>query len=126
MKQKHLSDLEQEVMNIVWELEECSVRDVLEKINKDRQLAYTTVATIFQRLHEKGLVTRKGEGIAFIYSAKLSKETYSKNLAQSFISKFFNSFGDVGLASFAESIDKLPKKKKEYLLELLESYDKAK
>lgn len=113
-------------MTIVWELQSCSVRDVLEKINKKKQLAYTTVATILQRLHEKGLVIRKREGIAFIYSAKLSKETYSKNLAQLFISKFFNSFGNVGLASFAESIDKLPKKKKEYLFELLEAYDKTK
>lgn len=126
MKQKHLSDLEQEIMNIVWTLDVCSVRDVLDVINKDRHLAYTTVATILQRLHEKGLVTKKGEGLAFLYSPKLSKEIYSKNLAQSFISKFFNSFGDLGLASFAESIDKLPKKKKEYLLELLENYDKAK
>jgi len=126
MKTRQLSGLEQEIMNIVWELEGCSVRGVLEKINQDKQLAYTTVATILQRLHKKGLVTRRGEGISFIYSPKLSKETYSKNLAQTFISKFFNSFGDVGLASFAESIDELPSQKKGYLLELLEEYDKAK
>ncbi|MBI3384702.1 BlaI/MecI/CopY family transcriptional regulator [Candidatus Gottesmanbacteria bacterium] len=126
MNTRQLSELEQTAMTIVWELQSCSVRDVLEKINKKKQLAYTTVATILQRLHEKGLVIRKREGIAFIYSAKLSKETYSKNLAQLFISKFFNSFGNVGLASFAESIDKLPKKKKEYLFELLEAYDKTK
>ena len=126
MNTRQLSKLEQEVMNIVWELDKCSVREVLENVNKNKQLAYTTVATILQRLHEKGLVVKKGEGIAFLYSPKLSKKTYSKNLAQSFISKFFNSFGDVGLASFAQSIDTLPKKKKEYLLELLEDYDKAK
>lgn len=120
MTQKPISELEQEVMNIVWELDKCSVRDVLEKINKNKQLAYTTIATILQRLHEKELVSRRDQGISFIYSPKLSKESYSKNLAQSFISKFFNSFGDVGLVSFAESIDKLPKKKKDYLLELLE------
>lgn len=126
MKPKSLGDLEQEVMDIVWGLEKCSVRDVLEKLNKNRQLAYTTVATILQRLHEKGLVNRKDKGVAFIYTPKLSKEVYSKNLAQSFIKKFFNSFGDVGVASFAQSIDSLPKKKKGYLLELLEGYDKAK
>ncbi len=125
MNTRQLSELEQKVMNIVWDFQNCSVRDVLEKINQTKQLAYTTIATILQRLHEKGLVTRKGDGVVFLYSPKLSKETYSKNLAQSFISKFFNSFGDVGLASFAQSIDKLPKKKKEYLLELLEEYDKT-
>lgn len=126
MIQNPISELEQEVMNIVWELDECSVRNVLEKINKNKQLAYTTIATILQRLHEKDLVSRKADGISFVYSPKLSKESYSKNLAQSFISKFFNSFGDVGVASFAQSIDKLPKKKKDYLLELLEEYDKTK
>lgn len=111
-------------MNIVWELNKCSVRDVLKGMNKNKQLAYTTVATVLQRLYEKGLVARRGQGIAFFYSPKLSKETYSKNLAYSFIGKFFDSFGDVGLASFAQSIDKLPKKKKVYLLGLLEEYDK--
>jgi len=126
MRPKQISEFEQEVMNIIWELKTCSVRDVLLEVNKNKQLAYTTVATILQRLYEKGLVVRKGEGNAFIYTPKLSKEIYSKNLAQSFISKFFNSFGDVGLASFAQSIDKLPKKKKEYLLELIGDYDKAK
>ncbi len=126
MNTRQLSELEQEVMNIVWELDECSVRDILERVNKNKQLAYTTIATILQRLYQKDLVIRKGEGIAYIYSPKLSKERYSKNLAQSFISKFFNSFGDVGLASFAQSIDKLPKKKREYLLDLLEKYDKTK
>ena len=125
MRMKQLSELEQEVMNIVWELDECSVRNVLQRINKNRNLAYTTVATILQRLHEKGLVERKSDGIAFLYSPKLSKESYSKNLVQSFINKFFASFGDVAVASFAQSIDKLPKKKKEYLLELLDTYDKT-
>ncbi len=125
MRMKQLSELEQEVMNIVWELDECSVRNVLQRINKNRNLAYTTVATILQRLHEKGLVERKSDGIAFLYSPKLSKESYSKNLVQSFINKFFASFGDVAVASFAQSIDKLPKRKKEYILELLDTYSKT-
>ncbi len=127
MSTKQLSGLEQTVMNIVWDLGECLVRDVLDTLHKhDKQLAYTTVATILQRLHEKGLVARKGEGMAYRYSPKLSKETYSKGLAQTFITKFFSSFGDVGFASFAQSIDDLPKKKKDYLLGLLEEHDKTK
>ena len=126
MKLRQLSELEQEVMNIVWQLDECSIRTVLEKVNKNKQLAYTTIATILQRLHEKGLIIKRNEGIAFLYSPKLSKASYSKNIAQLFITKFFSSFGDIAIASFAESIDTLPRKKKEYLLELLENYDKAK
>ena len=123
MQQKILSPLEQEVMNIVWECEGCSIRDVLERINKKKKLAYTTVATILQRLYEKGLVIRTNKDIVIYYSPKLTKENYSKNIARSFIAKFFNSFGDAAIASFAESIDKLPKNKKKHLLKLLSEHE---
>ena len=126
MQHKALSPLEQEVMTVVWELNSCSVRDVLERLRKHKQLAYTTVATILQRLYDKGLVNRIGKGIAFLYSPKLSKESYSITIARSFINKFITSFGDVAITSFADSIESLPKKKKEYLLKLLENHDKTK
>ena len=119
MKSKALSDLEQDAMNIIWEYGHCSVRDVLERINKKKKLAYTTIATILQRLYDKGLVTRTNNEVVFYYSPKLSKENYSKNMARSFIAKFFNSFGDTAISSFAESIEELPKNKKEYFLKLL-------
>jgi len=119
MKPKALSELEQEVMNIVWECGDCSVREVLTRINKKKKLAYTTISTILQRLYDKGLVARTNMRLVIYYSPKLSKENYSKNMARSFIAKFFNSFGDAAIASFAESIDKLPKSKKEYFLKLL-------
>lgn len=119
METKQLSELEQEVMNIVWELKNCSVRDVLEELTKSKKLAYTTVATILQRLNDKGVVVRKGSGQTFSYSPKISREVYSKNVAQTFIQKFFRSFGDTALASFAETLDKLPTEKKKHLLKLL-------
>ncbi len=124
MKTKPLSELEQEVMNIVWEFETCSVRDVLEQISKQKELAYTTVATILQRLYEKGLVVQKDKDFMVHYAARVSKEAYSKNMAKSFIQKFVGTFGDIAIASFAESVDKLPKEKKEYFLSLLDQYDK--
>ena len=119
MKMKALSELEQEVMNIVWECGDCSVRDVLERINKKKKLAYTTIATILQRLYDKGIVVRTNKDVIIYYSPKLTKENYSKSMARSFIAKFFNSFGEAAIASFAESIEKLPRSKKEYLLKLL-------
>jgi len=126
MKIKALSDLEQEVMQIVWENDSSSVRDVLKKISKTKELAYTTVATILLRLYEKGLLTRNDKDFAILYSPKISKEDYSKSIAGSFFNKFFQSFGDTAIASFAESIEELPKEKKKYFLDLLEKHDENK
>lgn len=123
MKHKQISELEQEVMSIVWELEKCSVREVLEKINKEKRLAYTTVATVLQRLQDKGLVVRDDQENAFTYHPKVSKERYGTKMLQTFMNHFFDTFGDVATTSFVESIEKLPKKKREQILQLLETYE---
>jgi predicted transcriptional regulator len=124
MKQKQLSGLEQQVMHIIWQNKTCSVRDVLGKLQK--KYAYTTVATILQRLNAKGLVNKKTQKEGHVYSARISKESYSKTIAQSFLKKFVDSFGDTAVASFAESIDNLPSKKRKYFLSILEEHDKNK
>lgn len=123
MKSASLGELEKQIMDILWECRQCSARDVLTKLEKDRKLAYTTVATILQRLHDKGLVTRKEDKSGYVYTPKLSKEKYSRNIAQSFLNKFISSFGDTAIASFAESIDQLPDAKRKYFLKMLEDHD---
>lgn len=126
MKSTSLGELEKEVMDLVWELKNCSARDVLTRLAKDKKLAYTTVATILQRLYDKGLLSRKESTHGHIYSPKVSKEKYTKNVAQTFLKKFIDSFGDTAIASFAESVDRLPQDKRKYFLELLENHDKNK
>ena len=110
--------MEQEAMNIVWSFKQCTVRDVLRKL-KNKNLAYTTVSTILTRLYEKGMLAKLGEGAAIIYEPKIEKKDYGKSVAGSFFAKFFHSFGDAAITSFAESIEELPKKKKNYFLKLL-------
>lgn len=126
MKQTSLGELEQQIMDIVWESKNCSARDILTKLEINKKLAYTTVATILQRLYDKGLLARKENVTGHIYSPKVSREKYTKNVAQSFIKNFISSFGDTAIASFAESIDELPEKKRKYFLEILDEYDKSK
>lgn len=125
MKAAQLGELEKQIMDIVWEQKQCSARDVLTRI-EGKKLAYTTVATILQRLHEKGLVKRNDDKSGYIYSPKLTKELYSRNIAQLFLKKFIHSFGDTAIASFAESIDKLPEQKREYFMKILDEHDKNK
>jgi predicted transcriptional regulator len=126
MKNTNLGELEKAVMEIVWKVKKCTVRDVLSKLEKDRKIAYTTVATILHRLDEKGLVDKKTAGSGFIYSPKVSKEAYTKQIANSFLNKFIGSYGDDAIASFAESVDSLPEKKRKYFLDLLNDYAKNK
>ena len=126
MQMKSISELEQQVMDIVWELKGCSVRDVVGRLKSTRKLAYTTVATILQRLYDKGMVERKESKQGYTYYPKLSKQSYSKKLAKSFLGNFFKSYGDTAIASFAETIDELPEEKRKYFLELFNDHEKNK
>ena len=70
-------DLEAAIMRVVWEHgEPVSVRAVVDRLNEEREVAYTTVITVAERLREKGLLTRVRRGRAFLYEACLSAEDY--------------------------------------------------
>lgn len=124
MKVASLGELEKQVMDIVWDKDECSARDVLTELKPEKKFAYTTIATVLQRLYDKGLVKRIESKGGYLYSPKLTRKSYSRNIAQSFLSKFIDSFGDTAIASFAESVDELPADRRKYFMKLLKTHDK--
>lgn len=120
MQTKQLSKLEQVVMSILWQTPELSVREVRDRLATKRRLAYTTVATILDRLHKKDLVKKILVGTVIVYAPSVSQVSYSKNIARTFVDNFVSAFGDIAIASFADTLDHLPKAKKRYLLKLLD------
>ncbi|MCR4312757.1 MAG: BlaI/MecI/CopY family transcriptional regulator, partial [Candidatus Roizmanbacteria bacterium] len=122
-KARALGKLEQSVMEVVWKNKNCLIREIVQTLQKKRSIAYTTVATILQRLFIKGLVGRKTEKNGYWYFPKISKDSYVKTLSKNFIKTLVNSFGDIAVSSFAESIENLPKEKKRYLLKILGRYE---
>lgn len=126
MRAKPLSDLEQEIMEIVWALGKCTIREVVDETNKAKDLAYTTIATILGRLQEKGLVDKDTTAFTVVFTPRQTKEAFSRKMARTLLDKFFGTFGDAAVASFAQSIDSLPKEKRGHLIKLLQKYDKNK
>lgn len=58
------------------------VRDVVEDLQRDRQIAYTTVMTVLDNLYRKGYVTRHKEGRAYRYTATWSREQHTARLME--------------------------------------------
>ncbi len=74
-----LGDLERVVMDHLWHstagsLEGATVREVLDCFVGEREIAYTTVMTVLDRLSKKGLVTRVRDGRAWRYRPAGSRE----------------------------------------------------
>ncbi|NRB00861.1 MAG: BlaI/MecI/CopY family transcriptional regulator, partial [Rhodobacteraceae bacterium] len=68
-KSRHLlTEVELEFMNELWALEEGTVREVLASLPEERNLAYTSGATILRILEEKGFTESRREGKSLIYT----------------------------------------------------------
>ena len=82
-----LGPLERDVMRIVWQSheqgEEVSVRDVHSAFGE--RLAYTTLMTTLDRLHKKGLLERRKDGRAFLYSPRFSPQEFERSIARDVI-----------------------------------------
>ncbi|MFD0064239.1 BlaI/MecI/CopY family transcriptional regulator [Streptomyces sp. NPDC056690] len=76
-----LGELEDAVMTRVWKWNRpVTVREVLEDLQQERSIAYTTVMTVLDNLHQKGWVRREAEGRAYRYEAVSTRAAYSAAL----------------------------------------------
>ncbi len=81
---QRLGDLETEIMERLWSLRNgaLSVRDVMNDVRRKRKIAYTTVMTVLDNLHRKGLVRRAKQGRAYSYWPSQSREEYTAALME--------------------------------------------
>ncbi|MGW1227366.1 BlaI/MecI/CopY family transcriptional regulator [Streptomyces sp. NPDC001478] len=78
---RQLGELEDAVMTRVWEWNRpVTVREVLEDLQQERSIAYTTVMTVMDNLHQKGWVRREVDGRAYRYTAVSTRAAYSAAL----------------------------------------------
>ena len=63
------SEAELEILNIIWELEPVSVRDVHARIAESRDIGYTTILKQIQRLTEKGVLDKQVANGTHLYSS---------------------------------------------------------
>ncbi|MFD3521874.1 BlaI/MecI/CopY family transcriptional regulator [Streptomyces sp. NPDC058653] len=88
---RQLGDLEDAVMSRVWEWNRpVTVREVLEDLQRERSIAYTTVMTVMDNLHQKGWVRREVDGRAYRYMAVSTRAAYAAALMNEAWSKSDN------------------------------------
>ena len=86
--------LELECLKVLWSLGEGNVKDVRGVLTQSRNLAYTTVMTILDRLVRKGGVERHKVGRSFVYSPLLSREVLRKLAVKELVESFFDGSED--------------------------------
>ena len=78
-----MGQLEAVVMRRLWDWDRpASVREVVDDLQRERKIAYTTVMTVLDNLHRKGLVHRQKQGRAYVYTAVMSQEDHTASMLE--------------------------------------------
>ena len=99
-----LGELQTAVMEILWRESPLSVTEVEQKLQKKRDIAHTTVLTILDRMHSKGILLREKQGKAFVYSPRYSKDEFERGVAQEVLSALLSQFSEPALSAFVELV----------------------
>jgi BlaI family penicillinase repressor len=98
MKTMQLTRAEEQVMQILWDLEEGLVKDIRERFD-DPKPARNTVSTVVRILERKGYVDHKSYGNVHLYFPVVSRDDYSRSQLFGLLEGYFdNSFP--AMASF--------------------------
>lgn len=89
-KHEHPTPGELEALKILWEHGPLSPREVMDLLNEDgKDRAYTSVASLLNVMLDKGLVSRKSQGRAFVYAARAKRDSTLKELVDDLVGRAF-------------------------------------
>ena len=111
-----LTKAEEQVMQVLWELEESFVKDIVARFPNPKP-AYNTISTIIRILEKKKVVGHKAFGRTFMYYPLISKEEYTRQSTHSLVDKYFSGSFESMVSFFVKekniSVDELEKIMKE-------------
>ena len=116
---KDLTKAEEQIMQILWQLEEAVVKDIIAEIEEPKP-AYNTVSTIVRILEKKAFVTHRAVGKTHLYRPLISKEAYREHRTGNLLDGYFENNPGKLVSYFLEN-EQIDLKEMDDILKLLKS-----
>jgi len=104
-EQRYLGELQARIMEVAWERGRITVRDALDSLGHDREIAYTTVMTVMTRLADEGVLARELVGKGYVYRPSYTREEFRAGISGSIVSDLVADFGEVALSQFVDALE---------------------
>lgn len=104
--QRFIGPLEAELMEVVWQKGEASVREVYQILSHRREIAYTTVLTVLRNLNHKGILHRRRENGSYIYFPCTSREEFIRSRVSKILDLLLDQFPGPTLDHLIECLDR--------------------
>lgn len=115
---ERLTHQEENVMLHIWQLKECAIKDVVDRL-EDPKPPYTTVASIFKNLENKGYLSKRRFGNVKVFKPVISEPAYKRHFLSGVVQSYFdNSYKE--LVSFFAKEQKITADELEEIIRLIE------
>ena len=119
---ERLTPQEETVMQHIWEIGKCAIKDVVDKMAEPKP-PYTTVASIFRNLEKKEYLTMRRFGNVKVYSPKITEAAYKRHFLSDVVKSYFDdSYKD--LVTFFAKEQKITKEELTEIIALIEKNTK--
>ncbi len=112
-------ELEAQIMDAVWQLQEPTVNDVCDFLGEDHN--YKTVMTVMNRLVDKSVLSRQRVGRAYSYAPCSDREDFLAQVSRNVVEGLLEDFGDLAIAQFVSAVDRIDPDQLRELQELIET-----
>ncbi len=119
---ERLTPQEENVMLHVWQLNECAIKDVVDRMEEPKQ-PYTTVASIFKNLENKGYLVKRKFGNVKVFKPLITESAYKRHFLSGVVESYFdNSYKE--LVSFFAKEQKITTEDLSEIIRLIEKNQK--
>lgn len=87
---EELTRTEERIMQIIWDLERCFVKDIIERLDDEPKPPYNTISSVVRILEKKGFVGFKAYGKTYEYFPIIPKESYGKQTFHKVLANYFD------------------------------------
>ncbi|WP_239616617.1 BlaI/MecI/CopY family transcriptional regulator [Cohnella mopanensis] len=85
--------LEAKVMELLWEADEMSIKDVQAKLERNKPVNFNTVMTVMNRLVDKGILVKRTQARLSLYRPNQSKMRFIDEQSKRLTENLFEEFG---------------------------------
>jgi len=104
--EKTLGPLEARIMEIVWQEGAITPNALWDRLREERDIAYSTVRTVMNRLVAKDILQRRAMGRTFLYSPVVPRNEFRRRVAQRVVDELLEGYGDSAVAYFLSCLEK--------------------
>jgi predicted transcriptional regulator len=101
--------LEAKIMELLWGANELSIKDVQQRLEKDKPVNFNTVMTVMNRLIDKGILEKRLQGRLSLYRPTQTKEDFIEDQSKKLTENLLDEFGGVVINHMIDALTEVDK-----------------